>query len=70
MLCGLVGGLLGMRTGIPAAPLAGALLGAGLVSHEWRSLRPQSGRWERGTCWKFGIGTGDRATGLTGSALT
>ncbi len=38
LLAGLAGGLLALRTGIPAAPLAGALLGAGLVS--------MSGRWE------------------------
>jgi uncharacterized membrane protein AbrB (regulator of aidB expression) len=30
-LAGLVGGLLALRTGIPAAPLAGALLGAALA---------------------------------------
>ena len=36
VLAGLGGGLLALRTGIPAAPLAGALLGAALVSMSGR----------------------------------
>jgi hypothetical protein len=53
-LAGAGGGMLALRTGIPAAPLAGALLGAGLVS--------MSGRLE------IAIGT-VIGTGLTAGAL-
>ena len=49
LLAGLGGGLLALRTGIPAAPLAGALLGAGLVS--------MSGRWDVAH-WPPGTRTG------------
>ena len=45
LLAGLGGGLLALRTGIPAAPLAGALLGAGLlisgmIVSQWSTERP------------------------------
>ncbi len=67
LLAGLGGGLLALRTGIPAAPLAGALLGAGLVS--------MSGRWEMAiwpsgtrTVLEIAIGT-VIGTGLTSGAL-
>jgi membrane AbrB-like protein len=68
LLAGLGGGLLALRTGIPAAPLAGALLGAGLVS--------MSGRWDAAH-WPPGTRTGLEiaigtviGTGLTSTALT
>jgi len=68
MLCGLVGGLLALRTGIPAAPLAGALLGAGLVS---MSGRLEAAEWPMGTRTLLEIGIGTViGTGLTGSALS
>jgi membrane AbrB-like protein len=67
LLAGLTGGLLALRTGIPAAPLAGALLGAGLVS--------MTGRWEVAqwppgtrTALEIAIGT-VIGTGLTSSTL-
>lgn len=68
ILAGLGGGLLALRTGIPAAPLAGALLGASLVS--------MSGRWDAAH-WPPGTRTGLEiaigtviGTGLTSAALT
>ena len=45
LLAGLAGGLLALRTGIPAAPLAGALLGAGLLS---MSGRLEPAQWPPG----------------------
>ena len=45
-LAGLAGGLLALRTGIPAAPLAGALLGAGLLS---MAGRLELAQWPTGT---------------------
>jgi membrane AbrB-like protein len=55
-LAGCAGGLLALRTGIPAAPLAGALLGAALVSLSGR-LEPAS--WPAGTrtALEIAIGT-------------
>ncbi|MFM2079934.1 MAG: hypothetical protein RLZZ124_296 [Cyanobacteriota bacterium] len=68
LLAGLGGGLLALRTGIPAAPLAGALLGAGLLS---MSGRLESAQWPAGsrTLLEIGIGT-VIGTGLSASALT
>lgn len=51
LLAGLAGGLLALRTGIPAAPLAGALLGAGLVSMSGR-LETAQWPWARAPCWR------------------
>jgi len=68
VLAGLGGGLLALRTGIPAAPLAGALLGAGALS---MSGRLEMAQWPIGsrTLLEIGIGT-VIGTGLTGTALT
>jgi membrane AbrB-like protein len=68
VLAGLGGGLLALRTGIPAAPLAGALLGAGALS---MSGRLDMAQWPIGsrTLLEIGIGT-VIGTGLTGTALT
>ena len=46
LMAGTALGLLTLRTGIPAAPLAGALLGAGLVS---MSGRLDVAEWPSGT---------------------
>ncbi|MEI6829221.1 MAG: AbrB family transcriptional regulator [Synechococcaceae cyanobacterium ELA445] len=68
LLAGLGGGLLALRTGIPAAPLAGALLGAGLVS---MSGRLETAIWPVGTRTLLEIGIGTViGTGLTSSSLT
>jgi uncharacterized protein len=67
LLAGLGGGLLALRTGIPAAPLAGALLGAGLVS---MSGRLEAAQWPGGTRTLLEIGIGTViGTGLTPTAL-
>ena len=67
VLAGLGGGLLALRTGIPAAPLAGALLGAGALS---MSGRLETAQWPVGsrTLLEIGIGT-VIGTGLTNTAL-
>jgi membrane AbrB-like protein len=67
-VAGIVGGLLAMRTGIPAAPLAGALLGAGLVS---MSGRLELAQWPLGTrtLLELAIGTVIGTT-LTSASLT
>lgn len=59
--------MLALRTGIPAAPLAGALLGAGLVS---MSGRLEAAQWPAGarTLLEIAIGT-VIGTGLTAGAL-
>jgi membrane AbrB-like protein len=68
LLAGLGGGLLALRTGIPAAPLAGALLGAGLVS---LSGRLDLAQWPLGTRTALEIGIGTViGTSLTSAALT
>jgi membrane AbrB-like protein len=56
ILAGIGGGLLALRTGIPAAPLAGALLAAGAVSLSGQ-LEPVS--WPTGTrtALELAIGT-------------
>lgn len=67
LLAGLAGGLLALRTGIPAAPLAGALLGAGLLS---MSGRLETAQWPAGTRTVLEIGIGTViGTGLTSSSL-
>jgi membrane AbrB-like protein len=66
-LSGTAGGLLAMRTGIPAAPLAGALLGAALVS---MSGRLEVAQWPIGTRTLLEIGIGTViGTGLTAATL-
>ena len=54
-LAGTAMGLLALRTGIPAAPLAGALLGAGMVS---MSGRLDIAAWPTGTRTALEIGIG------------
>ena len=54
-LAGTAMGLLALRTGIPAAPLAGALLGAGIVS---MSGRFEIAAWPTGTRTALEIGIG------------
>lgn len=55
-LAGTAGGLLALRSGLPAAPLAGALLAAGLVS---ASGRLEPAQWPAGTrtALEIAIGT-------------
>ncbi|MFM1811939.1 MAG: hypothetical protein RLZZ336_877 [Cyanobacteriota bacterium] len=66
-LAGLSGGLLALRTGIPAAPLAGALLGAALVS---LSGRLEAASWPAGTRTTLEIAIGTViGTSLTAPAL-
>ncbi|MGC5195610.1 AbrB family transcriptional regulator [Aphanothece microscopica] len=64
---GLAGGLLALRTGIPAAPLAGALLAAALVS---LGGHLETAAWPPGTrtALEIGIGTVIGA-GLSGNVL-
>ena len=63
LLSGATLGLLTLKTGIPAAPLAGALLGAGLVS---MSGRIEIAEWPAGTRTALEIGIGTViGTGLT-----
>ncbi len=67
LLAGTGMGLLTLRTGIPAAPLAGALLGAGLVS---MSGRLDIAEWPIGTRTAIEIGIGTViGTGLTKTAV-
>ena len=54
-LVGTAMGLLALRTGIPAAPLAGALLGAGIVS---MSGKLEIAAWPSGTRTVLEIGIG------------
>jgi len=68
VLAGLGGGLLALRTGIPAAALAGALLGAGLVS---MSGRLEPAQWPGGTRTLLEIAIGTViGTSLTAAALS
>ena len=55
VLAGTTTGLWALRTGIPAAPLAGALLGAGIVS---MSGRLEIAQWPTGTRTALEIGIG------------
>lgn len=67
LLAGLTGGLLAMQTGIPAAPLAGSLLGAALVS---MSGRLEMAQWPSGTRTVLEIAIGTViGTSLTSAAL-
>jgi uncharacterized membrane protein AbrB (regulator of aidB expression) len=67
LLAGIGGGLLALRTGIPAAPLAGALLAAGALSLSGR-LEPVS--WPPGTRTVLEIAIGTViGTSLTASAF-
>jgi membrane AbrB-like protein len=66
-LAGVAGGLLALRSGIPAAPLAGALLGAGLVS---LSGRLEPAQWPAGTRTGLEIAIGIViGTGITAGAV-
>lgn len=68
LLAGTVGGLLAMRTGIPAAPLAGSLLAAALVS---MAGRLEVAQWPSGTRTVLEIAIGTViGTSLTAAALT
>ena len=62
-LAGGAAGLLALRTGIPAAPLAGALLGAGLLS---MSGRLETAQWPSGTRTLLEIAIGT----VIGTSLT
>ena len=67
LMAGTAFGLLTLRTGIPAAPLAGALLGAGLVS---MTGRLDVAEWPSGTRTAIEIAIGTViGTGLTKSSL-
>ncbi|MEB3201065.1 MAG: AbrB family transcriptional regulator [Synechococcaceae cyanobacterium] len=67
-LAGTAGGLLALRTGIPAAPLAGALIGAALLS---MSGRLEAARWPSGTRTVLEIAIGTViGTALTADALS
>jgi membrane AbrB-like protein len=67
LAAGLGGGLLALRTGIPAAPLAGALLGAGVVS---MSGRLEIAQWPTGTRTLLEIAIGTViGTGLTSATV-
>ena len=66
-LAGLVGGLLALATGIPAAPLAGALVGAAVLS---LSGRVDPAQWPAGTRTALEIAIGTViGSGLTAAAL-
>ena len=67
LLAGTTLGLLALLSGIPAAPLAGALLGAGLVS---MSGKMELAQWPIGTRTVLEIGIGTViGTGLTRASL-
>lgn len=67
MLAGTVFGLLALKTGLPAAPLAGALIGAAVVS---MSGRVEMAEWPSGTRTALQIGIGTViGTGLTRASL-
>ena len=67
LLAGTAIGLLALFSGIPAAPLAGALLGAGIVSMSGQ-LEPAT--WPQGTRTVLEIGIGTViGTGLTRASL-
>jgi membrane AbrB-like protein len=66
-LAGLAGGLLALGTGIPAAPLAGALIGAAALS---LSGRVDPAQWPTGTRTLLEIAIGTViGSGLTAAAL-
>ena len=63
VLAGTIFGLLALKTGLPAAPLAGALIGAAVVS---MSGRVEVAEWPSGTRTALQIGIGTViGTGLT-----
>ncbi|MCT0250762.1 AbrB family transcriptional regulator [Synechococcus sp. CS-197] len=67
LLAGTVFGLLALKTGLPAAPLAGALIGAAVVS---MSGRVEVAEWPSGTRTALQIGIGTViGTGLTRASL-
>ena len=67
VLAGTGMGLLAQKTGIPAAPLAGALIGAAVVS---MSGRLEIAEWPPGTRTVLQIGIGTViGTGLTRTSL-
>ena len=67
LLAGTAVGLLALFSGIPAAPLAGALLGAGIVS---MSGQLETATWPAGTRTILEIGIGTViGTGLTRASL-
>ena len=67
VLAGTIFGLLALKTGLPAAPLAGALIGAALVS---MSGRVEVAEWPSGTRTALQIGIGTViGTGLTRASL-
>ncbi|QNJ04810.1 conserved membrane protein/ ArbrB family [Synechococcus sp. MEDNS5] len=67
VLAGTIFGLLALKTGLPAAPLAGALIGAALVS---TSGRVEVAEWPNGTRTALQIGIGTViGTGLTRASL-
>ena len=67
LLAGTTLGLLALLSGIPAAPLAGALLGAGLVS---MSGKMELAQWPSGTRTVLEIGIGTViGTGLTRASV-
>jgi len=67
-LAGLSGGLLALRSGIPAAPLAGSLLAVGLLS---MSARLPEAHWPVGTRTLLEIAIGTViGTSLTAGTLT
>ena len=68
LLAGTAIGLLALLSGIPAAPLAGALLGAGIVS---MSGQLETATWPTGTRTVLEIGIGTViGTGLTRASLS
>lgn len=67
LLAGTIFGLLAIKTGLPAAPLAGALIGAAVVS---MSGRLEVAQWPPGTRTALQIGIGTIiGTGLTTASL-
>ena len=67
LLAGTIFGLLAIKTGLPAAPLAGALVGAAVVS---MSGRLEVAQWPTGTRTALQIGIGTSiGTGLTTASL-
>ena len=67
LLAGTIFGLLAIKTGLPAAPLAGALVGAAVVS---MSGRLDMAQWPTGTRTALQIGIGTIiGTGLTTASL-
>ncbi len=67
LLSGVIIGLLALKTGIPAAPLAGALIGAGIAS---MSGRLEIAQWPLGTRTALEIAIGTViGTGLTKESL-